>query len=166
MGSLRPVDGSIEVIDSTTEEVIGTVPEGTAEDIDRAVAAAAAAFPAWSATPVAERTALLTKVSEALGERMDSLADLITHEVGMPLILSQLVQVGLPMASFRLHGPGRRRLHLGADRRQLARGAGADRRGRGHHPVELSRCTRSPPRWLRPWPPGAPWCSSRARWLR
>jgi aldehyde dehydrogenase (NAD+) len=92
--------GSIDVIDSTTEEVIGSVPEGTIEDIDRAVAAAAAAFPAWSATPLAERTAILTKVSEALGARMESLADLITHEVGMPLILSQLVQVGLPMAAF------------------------------------------------------------------
>src|ERR1019366_212868 len=91
---------SIDVIDSTTEDVIGTVPEGTVEDVDLAVAAAAEAFPAWSATPVEERTALLTKVSEALGARMDSLAELITHEVGMPLVLSQLVQVGLPMNSF------------------------------------------------------------------
>src|SRR5664280_3798705 len=91
---------SIDVIDSTSEAVIGSVPEGTAADIDRAVAAAAAAFPAWSATPIEERTALLTKVSQLLGERMDDLADLITHEVGMPLVLSQLVQVGLPMTSF------------------------------------------------------------------
>jgi len=92
--------GSIDVIDSTNEEVIGTVPEGTPADIDAAVAAARQAFPAWSTTPVEERTALLTKVSEALAARMDSLADLITHEVGMPYVLSQLVQVGLPMASF------------------------------------------------------------------
>jgi aldehyde dehydrogenase (NAD+) len=92
--------GSIDVIDSTTEAVIGTVPEGTVEDIDRAVAAAADAFPGWSTTPVAERTAVLTKVGGLLGERMDALAALITHEVGMPLVLSQLVQVGLPMNSF------------------------------------------------------------------
>jgi len=39
-------------------------------------------------------------VAEALGARMDDLADLITHEVGMPRILSQLVQVGLPLNSF------------------------------------------------------------------
>jgi len=64
------------------------------------VAAARGAFPAWSATPVAERAALLTAVSEALGARMDALGELITHEVGMPLVLSRLVQVGLPMASF------------------------------------------------------------------
>jgi len=92
--------GSIEVVDSTTEAVVGTVPEGTIEDIDRAVAAARSAFPAWSATPVEERTALLTRVSQALDDRKEELADLITHEVGMPRILSQLVQVGLPTASF------------------------------------------------------------------
>ncbi|MGD0881011.1 MAG: aldehyde dehydrogenase family protein [Acidimicrobiales bacterium] len=92
--------GTIDVIDSTTEAVMGTVPEGTTEDVDRAVAAAKAAFPAWSARPVAERTALLTKVAEALGAQLEPLADLITHEVGMPLVLSQLVQVGLPINSF------------------------------------------------------------------
>jgi acyl-CoA reductase-like NAD-dependent aldehyde dehydrogenase len=92
--------GSIEVIDSTTEAVIGTVPEGTIGDIDRAVEAARRAFPLWSATPMEERTALLTEVGAKLGERMESLADLITHEVGMPLVLSQLVQVGLPVNSF------------------------------------------------------------------
>jgi len=92
--------GTIEVIDSTTEAVMGTVPEGTAGDVDRAVAAAKAAFPAWSALTVGERTAYLTEVAEALGAQMDSLADLITHEVGMPKVLSQLVQVGLPLNSF------------------------------------------------------------------
>src|SRR5581483_7341774 len=92
--------GSLEVIDSTTEEVIGTVPEGTAEDIDRAVDAAAGALAQWSAVPPAERTALLAKVGAALDERASSLADLITHEVGIPRTLSQLVQVGLPVATF------------------------------------------------------------------
>ena len=92
--------GTIDVIDSTTEAVIGTVPEGTTDDVDLAVAAAKAAFPAWSALAVEERTAYLTKVAEALGAQMDSIADLITHEVGMPKTLSSLVQVGLPLNSF------------------------------------------------------------------
>ncbi|MGO9029447.1 MAG: aldehyde dehydrogenase family protein [Acidimicrobiales bacterium] len=92
--------GTLEVIDSTTEAVMGSVPEGSTEDVDRAVAAARAAFPAWSTTPVQERTALLTKVSEGLAARLDDLAALITHEVGMPLVLSQLVQVGLPLTTF------------------------------------------------------------------
>ena len=46
----------IEVIDSTTEQVIGRVPEGTPEDIDRAVAAARAGFEAWSAMPFEARS--------------------------------------------------------------------------------------------------------------
>ncbi|HEV3280510.1 MAG TPA: aldehyde dehydrogenase family protein [Acidimicrobiales bacterium] len=92
--------GTIEVIDSANEAVIGSVPEGTVDDIQRAVSAAASAFPSWSATPVSDRTEILTKVSSILGERMDSIADLIAHEVGMPIMLSRLVQVGLPVASF------------------------------------------------------------------
>ncbi len=92
--------GTIDVIDSTTEEVMGSIPEGSTKDVDLAVAAARAAFPAWSATPVKKRTELLTQVSQALATRMDDLAHLITREVGMPLMLSQLVQVGLPMTTF------------------------------------------------------------------
>ena len=46
---------TIAVIDSTTEEVIGTIPEGTTEDVEAAVRAALQAFPEWSATPVANR---------------------------------------------------------------------------------------------------------------
>ncbi len=101
-GRWIPSSGSetIDVIDSTTEQVIGTVPEGTREDIDAAVAAAGQAFPEWSATPVDKRTALLSDVSAALTERMASLADLITREVGMPRVLSELVQVGLPVNTF------------------------------------------------------------------
>ena len=47
-----------------------------------------------------ERAKVLTRVQEALGTRMDELADIITHEVGMPLTLSGLIQVGLPMNTF------------------------------------------------------------------
>jgi aldehyde dehydrogenase (NAD+) len=92
--------GTLDVIDSTTEEVLATVPAGTVEDIDRAVAAARRAFPAWSETSVEERAKMLVRVQEALGTRMDELADMITHEVGMPLTLSGLIQVGLPMNTF------------------------------------------------------------------
>ncbi|MGC8463745.1 MAG: aldehyde dehydrogenase family protein [Acidimicrobiales bacterium] len=92
--------GTMTVVDSTTEEPMGTIPEGTPEDVDRAVAAARQAAPAWAATPLDERTALMTKVSEALSARTDELATLISREVGMPYVLSQLVQVGLPAFTF------------------------------------------------------------------
>src|SRR3954465_5222873 len=50
-------DGVLGGIDSTTEQVMGRVPEGTAADVDRAVAAARAAFEEWSQVPLDERVA-------------------------------------------------------------------------------------------------------------
>ena len=58
--------GTLEVVNSATEEVMATIPEGTAEDVDKAVQAAAAAFPGWAATSREERGKLLTRIGEAL----------------------------------------------------------------------------------------------------
>ena len=76
--------GSIDVISASTEEVIGTVPEGTAADVDNAVAAARTAFLAWSATPVEERAKYLQRLQEGLSARMGDIANIVTAEVGMP----------------------------------------------------------------------------------
>ena len=92
--------GTIEVIDSTTEEVIGVVPEGTPEDVDRAVEAARAGFEAWSAVPLEQRLDACAAISAALAERADELAALIAAEVGMPLALSRTIQAGLPAMDF------------------------------------------------------------------
>jgi len=51
--------GTLPVINSATEEVMGSVPEGSAEDVDRAVRAAREAFTAWSETSVATRAEAL-----------------------------------------------------------------------------------------------------------
>ena len=92
--------GTLEVIDSATEEVFATIPEGTPEDVDKAAQAAAAAFPAWSATSREERGKLLKRISEALAARTDEVAQIISHEVGMPMTLSGSIQVGLPAGAF------------------------------------------------------------------
>jgi len=92
--------GSIEVVNAATEEVMGTVPKGTAEDVDRAARAAEDAFSQWSKTSVDERSKTLARVQEALGARSADIATLISKEVGMPFTLSNLIQVGLPITSF------------------------------------------------------------------
>jgi aldehyde dehydrogenase (NAD+) len=89
-----------DVYDSTNGEIIGHVVEGTAEDVDRAVAAARAAFATWSQTSPEERAKYCTRISEGLMARMDEIATIVTREAGMPKWLSQLVQVGLPINSF------------------------------------------------------------------
>jgi aldehyde dehydrogenase (NAD+) len=93
-------EGSIEVVNPTTEEVVGRIPEGTAEDADRAVRAARAAFDSWSQTSPEERARLCAAIAEKLGERSEELAALITTEMGMPIGLSRMIQAGLPQLTF------------------------------------------------------------------
>jgi len=102
-GGWVPSTGSetIEVVNSTTEEVMGTIPAGTADDVAAAVAAAKKAFPAWAATSVEERGKYLTRIAEGLTARMDEIATLVSQEVGMVKSLSLLVQAGLPLMSFQ-----------------------------------------------------------------
>ncbi len=92
--------GRLEVIDPTTEQVFATVPEGVGADADRAVAAAAAAFPAWSAISPSERGKQLRRVAEGLEARKDELSDIESHEIGTPRSLSPFMQVGLGIAAF------------------------------------------------------------------
>ena len=80
---------TLDVIDSTTEEVFATIPAGTPADVDRAVQAAHRAFPAWAATPAKDRGALLQKIAEGLQARAGEMADVISHEVGMPRTLTE-----------------------------------------------------------------------------
>jgi aldehyde dehydrogenase (NAD+) len=93
-------EGRIEVIDPTTEEVIGHAPEGTPQDVDRAVAAAREGFEAWSQVPVQERAEACAAIGKALSARQEEIATLISREMGMPIRLSQMIQAGLPVMSF------------------------------------------------------------------
>jgi acyl-CoA reductase-like NAD-dependent aldehyde dehydrogenase len=92
--------GVIEVINPTSEQVVGSVPDGTVEDVDRAVAAARAAFESWAHTPVRERADWMQGVADALQARSEEIAELIAQEVGMPLKLSTIIQAGLPATTF------------------------------------------------------------------
>ncbi len=89
--------GTIDVIDSGTEAIMGRIPEGVEADAEAAIAAARAAFDAWSTTPAAERGAYLQKIADKLKARTDELAQLIAGEVGMPLKLARAIQVGGPV---------------------------------------------------------------------
>jgi acyl-CoA reductase-like NAD-dependent aldehyde dehydrogenase len=90
----------IEVINSTTEEVMGTIPACTPDDADRAARAARAAFESWSQTPREERASHLAAIAAGLGGRSDEIAATITQELGMPLKLSKMIQAGLPIGQF------------------------------------------------------------------
>ncbi|GAB92551.1 aldehyde dehydrogenase [Gordonia rhizosphera] len=82
------------VISPSTEEVIARVPQGTTADVDKAVAAARAAFDQgpWPRMPLDERIAVLRKLSAKLEEKQDVAAELVSAEMGCPITLSTKMQ--------------------------------------------------------------------------
>ena len=93
-------DERISVINSTTEQVMGSVPAGTAAEVDAAVAAATAALPAWSAVPAWDRANLMAAVGAQLSSRMEEIAVLVAQELGMPAVQAAAIQAGLPAMTF------------------------------------------------------------------
>ncbi|BBY18260.1 aldehyde dehydrogenase family protein [Mycolicibacterium litorale] len=91
--------GAIEVIDPATEQVIGSVPNGTAADVDAAVAAARRAFDPL--ITVAERRDRLDRVIAAMEKRLPDIAETISCEMGAPVRIAQGVQTKVPLAVAR-----------------------------------------------------------------
>ena len=91
---------TIDVINASTEEIIGRIPAGSAQDVDRAVAAARAAFDTWSQVPVETRAELCAAVAMRLQDRAEEIAALISAELGMPIAQAVAIQAGLPAMDF------------------------------------------------------------------
>ena len=88
--------GTIDVVNASTEEVMGQIPRGDEVDVDRAVQAACAAFEGWAATPVPERARLLERLADGLRARAEEIATVIACEVGSSIGFARAVQAGLP----------------------------------------------------------------------
>ena len=73
---------TFQVEDPAHRAPIAEVPRGRAEDVDRAMKAAAEAFPAWSRTPPRERGRILARIADALEARVEELARTIALETG------------------------------------------------------------------------------------
>ncbi len=107
------VAASLTVINPATEEVAAQVARGSGEDVDRAVAAARAAFPGWSATAPAARAVVLGKIHELILERKEQLAQALSLEMGAAIGFARAMQVPLAaehvrvardlLASYRFH---------------------------------------------------------------
>jgi len=83
---------TLDVINPATEKPIATIALGSAADVDRAVAAARAAFASFSATTRDERVQLLTKVIEVYKSRLADIAEVVSQEMGAPVSLARGAQ--------------------------------------------------------------------------
>ncbi|MCA1721233.1 MAG: aldehyde dehydrogenase family protein, partial [Actinobacteria bacterium] len=92
--------GTLPVTNPFTEEVLGSVPEGTVEDVDKAVQAAARAFEEWSQVSLDDRVKACTQIAEGLQARQQEIALSAATEMGAPWQLAVMVQAGLPIISF------------------------------------------------------------------
>ena len=127
-------DAVLTVLNPATEEVIGTVPDATAADVNRAVAAARRAFDEgpWPNFSPRERSAVMLRMADALERRAPELKELAVREAGSTRALADTLQVSIPLLHFgtwpsasccssrsrsrwrRRWGPTRRRASSGA----------------------------------------------------
>ena len=92
------VPATIDVINPATEEVYSKISAGSAADVDKAVAAARAAFPAFSQTSKAERVKLLGRILEVYSKRIEDIAQAVSSEMGAPIGLARSAQAGTGQA--------------------------------------------------------------------
>ncbi|OWR01180.1 aldehyde dehydrogenase family protein [Sphingopyxis witflariensis] len=88
-GKLVDGDSQMDVINPATEEVFATVARASERQADEAIAAAAAAFSSWAATPMAERRTKISALADAIVANSDALARALTQEQGKPLAEAQ-----------------------------------------------------------------------------
>ncbi len=96
-------DKTIDVIHSTTEEVMASVPSGSAQDVNDAATAARRAFDGFAASARETRCSQLHAIADGLEARADELSMLIASEVGMPLPMTRAIQVAGPIAAVRYY---------------------------------------------------------------
>ena len=98
---VEPLSGErLDVINPATEEPIGQVALGNADDVDRAVAAAVAAFDAYSRTTKEERVDLLQRIVDVYKSRIPHVASTISAEMGAPAALANAAQAPAGLGHF------------------------------------------------------------------
>ena len=74
-----------ETVNPATQEVLAEVASGSATEVQAAVAAAKAAFPAWAGRPATERAALMTKLGDLIKTHVPDLSETETRDCGQVL---------------------------------------------------------------------------------
>ncbi|TPQ16854.1 aldehyde dehydrogenase [Streptomyces sporangiiformans] len=104
---VRPTTSrTITPVNASTEEPLGQVPEGAEADIDRAVAAARAAFDdpsGWASWEPARRAEVMERLADAIDRRADGFVDRVSAQNGMPVAVARQLETGYPSAVLRYY---------------------------------------------------------------
>ncbi len=107
-GNLQaPINGQyMDNVNPATGQVYSQTPDSDMDDVSAAVAAAKAAFPKWSTTPLEERFKVLNRIAELIDDNLDALALAETNDNGKPLSLSKRVDIPRASSNFRFFATG------------------------------------------------------------
>ena len=99
----KPVEGRshFETVNPATQEVLAEVADGGADEVNAAVAAAKAAFPAWAGRPATERAALMRRLGDLIAKHVPELANTETRDTGQPI--AQTGKQLVPRAADNFH---------------------------------------------------------------
>src|SRR5688500_11358322 len=101
---IGPIAGEhLENIDPATGEVFSQIPDSDERDVQRAVDAAKAAFPAWSLTPPEERFTVLMRLVALIERDLEALALAESIDNGKPVSLARTVDIPRAVANFRFY---------------------------------------------------------------
>ncbi|MDH5539571.1 MAG: 5-carboxymethyl-2-hydroxymuconate semialdehyde dehydrogenase [Rhizobacter sp.] len=100
-GKAVPGRDHFETVNPATQQVIAEVARGSADDINAAVAAAKAAFPAWASRPATERAALMRKLGDLISKHVPEIARTETGDTGQPI--AQTGRQLVPRAADNFH---------------------------------------------------------------
>ena len=103
----------LDVLEPATGRVYARVAAGDAEDVARAVAAAARAFPAWSHTPAQRRSDLLLEIARRLEGDLDAFARAESVDTGKPITVARTVDIPRAVANLRFFATAV--LHTGSE---------------------------------------------------
>lgn len=104
---VEPVSGNyIDNHEPATGQVYSKIPDSDERDIEMATAAAKAAFPAWSALPVAKRSEVMLRIAELIEENLDMLAKAESRDNGKPLWLAKSVDIPRARENFHFFATG------------------------------------------------------------
>jgi aminomuconate-semialdehyde/2-hydroxymuconate-6-semialdehyde dehydrogenase len=102
-GQARPAANaaSLDVFDPASGQVYAICPDGDRDDVDAAVAAAVAAFPAWSALPASERAAWMNRLADGIEARLDDFARAESRDAGKPFRLARDLEIPRVVTNLR-----------------------------------------------------------------
>jgi aminomuconate-semialdehyde/2-hydroxymuconate-6-semialdehyde dehydrogenase len=105
-GQLLPAAGGqwIDDYEPATGQVYAHIPDSDAQDVEAAVRAARAAYPAWSGMSIEDRAAILLRIADLIDARLEAFARAESIDNGKPLALARRMDIPRGSANFRYFG--------------------------------------------------------------